>query len=348
MPPCAALHRPCARSQASSGRAGWRCAAARSRCRSRCRVTRRTGGTDRRERHNSESWLRRESPPRQFVQRDPRCDRDNPEWSRQRRPAMPSRRRPRSNRIPSPADWSPAAPACTPRMAHPCFGSGPRSARAGNPRLRGPRTWRSCLCRWLRPTGSVRAPKWRRGLCTPARRAAARGSFSSIWPLLAFVPPWERALYARGGSFLPNFTHRADRGRLQRHPPTAMLFLNTGHGSGRRSTLRLPDAMNPSAGVEGGTKLITRFSGVRCLILLVALATASCAHRPSYGGRASGPDVLTFHRDAGRSGWDASEASLNSGRVADGTFGRLWASAQFDSSDGVPPRLYASPLYLDR
>jgi hypothetical protein len=82
--------------------------------------------------------------------------------------------------------------------------------------------------------------------------------------------------------------------------------------------------------------------------LLVALATASCAHRPSYGGRASAPDVLTFHRDAGRSGWDASEASLNSGRVADGTFGRLWASAQFDSSDSVPPRLYASPLYLDR
>jgi len=94
--------------------------------------------------------------------------------------------------------------------------------------------------------------------------------------------------------------------------------------------------------------LTTRLSGVTCLILWVALATASCAHRPSSGGRASVPDVLTFHRDAARTGWDASEASLNSARVAGGTFGRLWASAQFDSSDGVPPRLYASPLYLDR
>src|SRR5258708_24284436 len=106
--------------------------------------------------------------------------------------------------------------------------------------------------------------------------------------------------------------------------------------------------MSPSAGFEGGTELTTRLSGVTCLILWVVLATASCAHRPSSGGRASAPDVLTFHREAASTGWDASEAPLSSARVAGGIFGRLWASAQFDSSDGVPPRLYASPLYLDR
>src|SRR5712664_947867 len=33
----------------------------------------------------------------------------------------------------------------------------------------------------------------------------------------------ESALYACGETFLPNFTHRADRDRLRGYPPTAML-----------------------------------------------------------------------------------------------------------------------------
>jgi hypothetical protein len=93
---------------------------------------------------------------------------------------------------------------------------------------------------------------------------------------------------------------------------------------------------------------MARFSWRTCLIVLVALVTTSCAHQSTFVGRASTPDILTFHRDAGRTGWDASEVALTPERVASGAFGRLWASPELDSSDGVPPRLYASPLYVDR
>ncbi len=59
-------------------------------------------------------------------------------------------------------------------------------------------------------------------------------------------------------------------------------------------------------------------------------------------------DTPTFHRDAQRTGWNRHETTLTPERVARGSFGALWQSPQLDALDGHPPRLYASPLYVDR
>ena len=59
-------------------------------------------------------------------------------------------------------------------------------------------------------------------------------------------------------------------------------------------------------------------------------------------------DVPTFHHDAQRSGWNAAETALAPARVAGPAFGLLWESPPLDAADGQPPRLYASPLYLER
>ncbi len=59
-------------------------------------------------------------------------------------------------------------------------------------------------------------------------------------------------------------------------------------------------------------------------------------------------DAPTFHRDPQRTGWNAGETALTPARVAGPSFGLVWESAQLDGIEGQPPRLYASPLYVDR
>lgn len=72
---------------------------------------------------------------------------------------------------------------------------------------------------------------------------------------------------------------------------------------------------------------------------IVGACCASLAH--------AGPaDTLTFHRDRARTGWNASETVLTPAAVSRG-LQLSWESPQFDSVDGYPPRLYASPLYAD-
>ncbi len=64
---------------------------------------------------------------------------------------------------------------------------------------------------------------------------------------------------------------------------------------------------------------------------------------------AAGPrDTLTFHRDRERSGWSPVEAELTRSGVAGPSFGLIWESPQLDVFEDQPPRLYASPLYMDR
>ncbi|MCL1635099.1 ThuA domain-containing protein [Luteimonas sp. SX5] len=60
------------------------------------------------------------------------------------------------------------------------------------------------------------------------------------------------------------------------------------------------------------------------------------------------PDMLTFHNDRGRSGWRSRETVLTPAGVSGDAFGLVWESPQLDSVDGYPPRLYASPLFVDR
>jgi type 1 glutamine amidotransferase/outer membrane protein assembly factor BamB len=64
--------------------------------------------------------------------------------------------------------------------------------------------------------------------------------------------------------------------------------------------------------------------------------------------RAAVPDAPTFHRDPQRSGWNDGETMLTPASVAGPSFGLLWESPALDAVDGQPPRLYASPLYVDR
>jgi outer membrane protein assembly factor BamB len=63
---------------------------------------------------------------------------------------------------------------------------------------------------------------------------------------------------------------------------------------------------------------------------------------------AAGPrDTLTFHRDPQRTGWSPVETELTRSSVAGASFGLVWGSPQLDAWQGQPPRLYASPLYVD-
>jgi mono/diheme cytochrome c family protein len=59
-------------------------------------------------------------------------------------------------------------------------------------------------------------------------------------------------------------------------------------------------------------------------------------------------DVTTFHRDAARSGWHAREKILTPAIVAAPGFGLRWQSPPLHADGEAPPRLYATPLYLDR
>lgn len=61
-----------------------------------------------------------------------------------------------------------------------------------------------------------------------------------------------------------------------------------------------------------------------------------------------GPPRATFHVDAGRSGWRRDERVLSPGKLDEREFGLVWESPQLDAFDGQPPRLYASPLYLEK
>jgi len=62
----------------------------------------------------------------------------------------------------------------------------------------------------------------------------------------------------------------------------------------------------------------------------------------------SDDDVLTFHRDAARSGWHGRETRLTPAVVAGPGFGLRWQSPPLHADGDAPPRLYATPLYLDR
>jgi mono/diheme cytochrome c family protein len=64
--------------------------------------------------------------------------------------------------------------------------------------------------------------------------------------------------------------------------------------------------------------------------------------------RAGPLDKPTYHNDAQRTGWNAHETELTPRNVSGATFGQLWQTPQLDSVDGQPPRLFATPLYVDR
>src|SRR5580698_9636349 len=65
-------------------------------------------------------------------------------------------------------------------------------------------------------------------------------------------------------------------------------------------------------------------------------------------GRLVGIDKLTYHYNPQRTGWDDHEVVLTPKAVRGSSFGLLWETPTLDYFEGIPPRLYASPLYVDR
>lgn len=56
----------------------------------------------------------------------------------------------------------------------------------------------------------------------------------------------------------------------------------------------------------------------------------------------------TFHVDPARTGWRSDEKVLTPQAVTAKDFGLVWESPQLDGFDGQPPRLYATPLHVER
>lgn len=72
---------------------------------------------------------------------------------------------------------------------------------------------------------------------------------------------------------------------------------------------------------------------------------AACFVASGLGAPAA--DVPTFHGGAMRPGWIDDAQAPAPQDVAGGSFGELWQSPELDWVEGRPPRLYATPLYLD-
>jgi outer membrane protein assembly factor BamB len=69
---------------------------------------------------------------------------------------------------------------------------------------------------------------------------------------------------------------------------------------------------------------------------------------PCLAQKTSPVNKLYYHYDQQRSGWNPNETLLTPESVSGSRFGQLWQTPQFDTLEGEEPRLYASPLYVDR
>ena len=86
--------------------------------------------------------------------------------------------------------------------------------------------------------------------------------------------------------------------------------------------------------------------------MVVALLTAWLGTSQVVAQPAGAPlNVVAFHGDRQRLGWNSRETELTPATVGSPAFGPLWSSPALDSIDldGVTyaPHLYASPLYVD-
>lgn len=89
-----------------------------------------------------------------------------------------------------------------------------------------------------------------------------------------------------------------------------------------------------------------RFSPLPALLapLLVAGIITGCAVGTE---SAAGTDKLAYHYGADRQGWNDAEAVLTPENVSSENFGIIWQSPQLDYFHDVPPRLFASPLFIN-
>ena len=79
------------------------------------------------------------------------------------------------------------------------------------------------------------------------------------------------------------------------------------------------------------------------IVFLLILSLSACAVIPE---KTAELNKLSYHNNPQRTGWNAHETVLTPSAVSGSSFGLLWNTPQFDSFDGMPPRLFASPLLL--
>lgn len=79
------------------------------------------------------------------------------------------------------------------------------------------------------------------------------------------------------------------------------------------------------------------------IVCTVALLSA-CTLKPE---PKVGVNKLTYHHNSQRTGWNDREPALSPSTVAGSSFGLLWETPTLDYFEGVPPRLFASPLYVN-
>lgn len=86
-----------------------------------------------------------------------------------------------------------------------------------------------------------------------------------------------------------------------------------------------------------------------CYRVLVGLFSCFVSLSTAYA--AASADILTFHGNRQRQGWEANETTLTPANVSRTSFGPLWSSPGLDqvtiNGQTYDPHLYASPLYLD-
>ena len=78
-------------------------------------------------------------------------------------------------------------------------------------------------------------------------------------------------------------------------------------------------------------------AALAAILPLFGMAEPPTADRPD--------DKLTYHQDAARTGWNAHERILTPDAVAGHGFGLVWRSPRLHGLGGLPPRLFATPLY---
>lgn len=118
------------------------------------------------------------------------------------------------------------------------------------------------------------------------------------------------------------------------------------------STLRQRFGLKPGADRDDDRPVTTRSTRESTWrpAMKTALYAAALAPILSVATVHSAPvklvDKLSYHHNPQRTGWNDREQVLTPEAVASDAFGLLWQSPQLDSFNNIPPRLFATPLYL--
>src|SRR5690606_16803307 len=95
--------------------------------------------------------------------------------------------------------------------------------------------------------------------------------------------------------------------------------------------------------------IITKPSGVVPMKKFIAITILSASISSlCLAQKSNAVNKLYYHYDRQRSGWNPNETRLTPETVSGSRFGQLWQTPQFDVVEGEEPRLFASPLYVDK